>query len=249
MAEDDRYTIPGSGGVLRNSLGLTTQHEVDEAMNRNASAEWAIMQTEPIPDRLDLAYLRSIHERFLSPVLDWAGEFRAVGDEVGAGGTPFQYAASQFYKPELDRLFDQLAGEDYLAGLPEQEFADKLADRWGTLSFCHPFRDGNTRSQSAYIDRLATRAGHPIDWQRVDVPELREARLSAAFRVGGERVLSDYLRARILPPTRSAELNFAGEQKPTLESRIGQRVRELRSRGGSDADSGRESRGRGIGGR
>ena len=249
MAEDDRYTLPGSGGVLRNKLGHTTQADVDRAMNRAATTEWAIMQTEPIPDRLDLGYLRSIHERFLSPVIDWAGELRKAGDEVGAGGTPFQYAASQFYKPELDRLFDQLACEDYLTGLPEQEFADTLADRWGTLSFCHPFRDGNTRSQSAYIDRLATRAGHRIDWQRVKVPELREARLSAAFRVGGERVLSDYLRARLLPPTRGAELNFAREQKPSLENRISQRVRELRSRGGSDAVPDRGGRGLGLGGR
>ncbi|WP_416171674.1 Fic family protein [Actinomyces qiguomingii] len=119
-------------------------------MNISASAEWAIFQLEPIPDRLDLDYLRSIHRRFMSPVLDWAGELRKVGDEVGAGGTPFQYAPSEFYKPYLDALFGRLAEEDYLVGLPEKEFADRLADRWGTPTFCHPFRDGNTRSQSAY---------------------------------------------------------------------------------------------------
>ncbi|WP_083566020.1 Fic/DOC family protein [Actinomyces glycerinitolerans] len=211
MAEDDRYTIPGSGGVLRNKLGLITQAGVDRAMNISASAEWAILQLEPIPDRLDLDYLRSIHRRFMSPVLDWAGELRKVGDEVGAGGTPFQYAPSEFYKPYLDALFDRLVEEDYLVGLPEKEFADRLADRWGTLTFCHPFRDGNTRSQSAYIDRLATRVGHPIDWQHVNVSELREARLSAAFRVGGEQVLSNYLQMRLLPPSRSATLRFAPE--------------------------------------
>lgn len=54
MAEDDRYTIPGSGGVLRNKLGHTTQTGVDGAMNRAATTQWAIVQTEPIPDQLDL---------------------------------------------------------------------------------------------------------------------------------------------------------------------------------------------------
>jgi len=60
-------------------------------------------------------------------------------------------------------------------------------------------------------DRLATRAGHPIDWQHVNVSELREARLSAAFRVGGEQVLSNYLQMRLLPPSRKATLRFRPE--------------------------------------
>jgi len=110
VAEDNHYTIPGSGGVLRNKLGLITQADVDRAMNISASAEWAILQLEPIPERLDLDYLRSIHRRFMSPVLDWA-----------------------------------------------------------------------------------------------------EARLSAAFRVGGEQVLSNYLQMRLLPPSRSATLRFTPE--------------------------------------
>ncbi|MDO4257971.1 MAG: Fic family protein [Actinomycetaceae bacterium] len=167
-------------------------------MNRSATTEWAIMQMEPIPDQLDLDYLRSIHQRLLSPVLDWAGEVRVGPGEVFPGGTPFLYAPVAFYRKGLEDLFAQLVQENYLAGLSADEFADQLADRWGTLTFCHPFRDGNTRSQSANIDRLAVRAGHPIDWLRVDVAELREARLTAAFRTGGEQVLADYLRARLL---------------------------------------------------
>lgn len=193
----DRYTIPGTDGVLRNRRGLLTVEGVNHVMNMSASLAWADLISEPIPQFLDLEYLRSIHFRFFDPVLDWAGQLRAVGDEVGAGGTPFQYAASQFYKRELDALMDRLAGEDYLRGLSIDEFATALADRWGTLTFTHPFRDGNTRSQSAYVDRLAVRAGFQIDWKAVSYRDLRDARLAAAFKVGGERVLADYLRPRM----------------------------------------------------
>jgi cell filamentation protein len=87
MANDDRYTIPSSGGVLKNKLGVTTQAALDRAMNEGASIEWSIMVREPIPDQLDLNYLTGIHRRLLSPVLTWAGEMRQFGDEVIAGGT------------------------------------------------------------------------------------------------------------------------------------------------------------------
>lgn len=199
MAADDRYTIPGSGGVLKNKLGLTSQDRVDRAMNAAASTEWAILMREPIPDRLDLDYLRSIHRRLLSPVLAWAGELRQYGDEVVAGETGVVYARSMFFRNGLDDVFGQLAAEDYLTGLNPDTFASRLADRWGYLTTTHPFRDGNTRSQSAYVDRLAVRAGHPIDWQHVDVDTLRTLRLHAV--AGSERPLAEYLRERLVPST------------------------------------------------
>lgn len=197
MATDDRYTIPGSGGVLRNKLGLSTIKDVDAAMTASASRVWAVMLREPIPDRLDLGYLCSIHRRLLSSVLDWAGELRQAGDEVGAGGTGIVYARAEFFRHGLDDVFGMLAAEDYLTGLSADEFAERLAERWGYLTMTHPFRDGNTRSQSAYVDRLAVRAGHPIDWRRIEVPTLIRLRLQAV--TGSEKPLGAYLRDRLLP--------------------------------------------------
>ena len=72
---DDRYTIPGSGGVLRNKLGITDAHELDEAMNDFASLEWAVLLQQPIPDTLDFTYLAQIHRRMFHDVLG--------DDEVG----------------------------------------------------------------------------------------------------------------------------------------------------------------------
>jgi cell filamentation protein len=209
MAADDRYTIPGSGGVLKNKLGLITAQGVDEAMNESATRRWALLIKERIPDRLDIGYLTSIHRRLLSPVLTWAGEMRRFGDEVIAGGTGIVYARSEYFRGGLEDVFGQLASEDYLRDLESREFADRLADRWGYLTTIHPFRDGNTRSQSAYVDRLAVRAGHPIDWLKVDVPTLRTLRLSAM--TGSETPLADYLYER-LAPQRGA--NFGDPANP-----------------------------------
>lgn len=43
---------------------------------------------------------------------------------------------------------------------------------------------------------IAERAGHPIDWERVDVDELRTARLHAV--AGNDRPLADYLRTHLV---------------------------------------------------
>ncbi|MDO4143667.1 cell filamentation protein, partial [Clavibacter michiganensis] len=84
-------------------------------------------------------------------------------------------------------------------------FTERLADRWGELSAIHPWRDGNTRSQSMYVSALAQRAGHPIDWASIDVDELRHHRLQAI--AGTDRPLAGYLRAHLIDtaPTRGPE--------------------------------------------
>lgn len=226
MAADDRYTIPASGGVLKNNLGLATVEAVDRAMNRAASTEWAILIHEPMPDRLDLDYLCAIHRRLLSPVLEWAGQLRAIGDEVVAQGTGVVYARSEYYRAGLDDVFRSLASEDYLRGLDVDAFASRLAERWGYLTAVHPFRDGNTRTQSAYFDRLAARAGHQIDWQRIDVPTLRELRLRAV--TGSERPLGEYLRDRLVPfsalTSQRAGPLFFGETRDATRQSISDRI-------------------------
>lgn len=79
--------------------------------------------------------------------------------------------------------------------MPHDQFVDRLAYHWGELTALHPMRDGNTRSQSAFVTQLAAAAGYRIDWERVDVDELRTVRLHAV--ASSERPLADYLRDRV----------------------------------------------------
>lgn len=195
MTLDDKYTYPGSGGVLVNRLGIQDAARLDQALNDYASAGWAILRTQPVPEPPGFEYLRTIHREMFSPLLEWAGELR-TGD-AQATGVGIAYARPVYIAESLRTLFDRLEGENFLAGLDASTFADRLADRWGELSAIHPFRDGNTRSQSAYVSAIAQRAGHAIDWTLVDVPTLRTLRLAAI--VGQHEPLAAYLRDRLLP--------------------------------------------------
>ena len=211
MSEDDKYTYPDSGGVLVNSKGIRNAARLDAAMNDYASVAMAELRTEPTPDRLDYDYLRRIHTRLFERIVPGiAGKLRDV--DVQATGVGIAYCRPEYIEPNLTRLFDQLDREDYLTGLDADTFAARLADRWGDLSAIHPYRDGNTRSQSLYVTVLAERAGHPIDWRRVNVDELRTARLRAV--VGNTKPLADYLGASLM----SSE---APRQSPSLSSTAG----------------------------
>lgn len=128
-------------------------------------------------------------------LLEWAGEIRITDAE--ATGTGIVYARPEYIEEAVLTLFDRLEREHFLAGLDVTTFADRLADRWGELSAIHPFRDGNTRSQSAYVSAIAARAGHPLDWTLVDVPTLRRLRLAAI--AGNHEPLAAYLRDRLVP--------------------------------------------------
>lgn len=114
---------------------------------------------------------------------------------IGAMGTGIAYALEANIETGLRDVFDTLRRSKYLDGLSGSDFFPQLADSWGYLTQIHPFRDGNTRSQVAFIDRLAVRAGHPIDWTIIDVGELRDRRLHAITQPAA---LSEHLEAHEL---------------------------------------------------
>lgn len=201
MSVDDKYTYPGSGGVLINAADIRDQATLDRAMNDVASIVMAAVQIEPVPDRPGFDYLQSIHTRmFRDLVPGIAGQIRDV--DVQATGTGIPYCRPDYIDANLTTLFHKLEREDFLTDLDADTFSERLADRWGELSAIHPYRDGNTRSQSAYITALADRAGHPIDWHRIDVDTLRQHRLHAV--AGNERPLATYLRDHLVPATQPA---------------------------------------------
>lgn len=193
MTHDDKYTYPGSGGVLRNKLGITDPVELDEAMNDYASAAWAVLSTS-IPKVFDFAYLQRVHQEMFEPLFDWAGRVRDVN--TAAGDTGIVYARPKFLKPALEDMFSSLERDEYLLGTDDEDkFAAKLAVHWGYLTQIHPFRDGNTRSQSLFISNLAEAAGHPVDWRLIDVNALRDARLRAVQ--GSETALAELLQRAV----------------------------------------------------
>ena len=77
------------------------------------------------------------------------------------------------------RLFGQLADEDHLRGLNQNEFSQRSAFYLGEINVLHPFREGNGRTQREFIGQLAREAGHNIEWTGIQQAEMIQASIDA----------------------------------------------------------------------
>jgi len=96
---------------------------------------------------------------------------------------------------EMRKLFTRLRKGNYLRGLSEDAFAVEAARFLATLNAIHPFRDGNGRTQLAFLALIAHRAGRPMDFTKLR-PRRFLAAMIASFH-GRERRLVDHLRTLV----------------------------------------------------
>lgn len=145
-----------------------------------------------IPGTFDLRHVQAFHRAIFGDLYDWAGELRTV--DIAKGQL---FALHQYLEPYLT---DRLAGvqaEDYLRGLPREQVVDRLAYYLAEINAAHPFREGNGRTQRAYIRQLARRAGWDLDWHDLDSSQNIDA--SIASLNGNNEPLRQLLNARISP--------------------------------------------------
>lgn len=172
---NDSYLIPGTS-VLRNRLGISDAEALDEVMNDYASVAWASLHmTSPVIPNLE--FFRHIHVEMFSRVFSWAGEYRTVS--VSPAGVNRDYCPPDEIEARLEFLFTRLVEADFLQNLEPWEFCSKAADVWSELTYLHPYRDGNTRSQSLWVTQLVEHAGYELDWTKINPVHLRDVRLSS----------------------------------------------------------------------
>lgn len=153
-------------GVLRNLLGLTDPVDLATAESELTSYRMIELRDHPLPGHYDLAHLRAFHRAVFRDVYDWAGELRTVAIGKGAPFCPPHRLV-----PDAEVLFVQLARGRHLHGLDRSTFVDALTWLLAGLNRLHPFREGNGRTQRAFLAQLAADAGHPIRWAAMDPAE------------------------------------------------------------------------------
>jgi cell filamentation protein len=125
----DPYLDPPSG-ILRNKFNLTNQEALDRAEANSVLVRSTLLQLNPLNGNFDSEHLKQIHSDLFRDVYDWAGQFRTIplakADYV-RGGQLTKFALPELIEEELNKVFRQLAEEQYLAGLQRREFARKVA--------------------------------------------------------------------------------------------------------------------------
>lgn len=154
------FLQPGTDDVLRNRLGITDGNElarVERIVSLQRSVELAL---RPILGDFDLTHLRAVHRFLFGDLYEWAGVIRPF--DIAKGETMFCLAAHvDSYATDV---FGRLANRDLLRGLSRIDFIDAATDLLADLNALHPFREGNGRTQRAFLTLLAEQAGHGFRW-------------------------------------------------------------------------------------
>lgn len=175
----DSYTYPDSE-VLRNKFGITNQDGLSRIEQALAELGLTDLRANPVAGSFDLTYLQAIHRRLVGELYEWAGELRTTDTQAMGTGVP--YCRPEFIEAFASEVFSGIAADKFLKGLDHDAFVERLSYHWGELTTLHPFRDGNTRSQSAFFDQLGRQAGWRIDWAGLDLDRVKEARIIAVSR-------------------------------------------------------------------
>ncbi len=159
-AFEDPYAYPGTS-ILRNLLSIQDQATLDayEVEISTLRAE------EPLPEGgFDPEHYCRIHRHLFQDVYDWAGTYRIV--RISKGGNVFCYPEN--IAPQMDTLFDSIRDLEVFRGEVSEIFLEQAARFLGELNAIHPFREGNGRSQLAFLGQIGAEAGYPLAFERLD---------------------------------------------------------------------------------
>jgi cell filamentation protein len=159
-------------GIFRNRLGLTDHAELAAAEKTMAVLRVKQLERRRIAGRYDLDHLRAFHWTIFQDVYPWSGQLRTVLI-VKAGGS---FCLPHLIASTAAELFDRLATADHLRGRDRTAFLDGLTPLLAEINALHPFREGNGRTQRAFLSQLARDAGFRLRWDGVD----RDANIDAS---------------------------------------------------------------------
>lgn len=158
--------LPGTD-IPKNRLGISEPellHQVEETLLQQAYQTF-IAECEP-DTRFDEAYFKSLHQRTLESLYDWAGAYRSV--DMSKGNSMFCRAS--YLAQESQRIFRQLEQESFLHQAKDssrEKFAERLAYYQSELIALHPFYELNGRITRLFFDLIAVANGYaPIDYSK-----------------------------------------------------------------------------------
>lgn len=160
--KNDPY-IDKTTDILANKFGITDQQTLDAVEFELTSAQIASFEEDPVPGNFDLIHLRAIHNQIFGDLYEWGGELRTV--DMIKDETRFAHAA--YIEQSANELFADLRSENWLKGLTEGSFLERFCHYYSEINILHPFREGNGRTQRAFMSLLAMYCGYQIDWSQM----------------------------------------------------------------------------------
>ncbi|MCC9184813.1 Fic/DOC family protein [Mycolicibacterium mageritense] len=219
----DDYFWPHAPDVLRNKLGIRDPNILSFVEAQITAVRMYQQVLEGPTGAFDFAHYCDVHRRTFGDIYEWAGRPRTVpngpmtkrGPDVvnfdvndpAAPKVTYHYRPGPQVRDSAEYVFDRLKAEQYLSDLPPEEFVERLGRYWGTIDSVHPFREGNTRTETIFFHQLCRNAGYDLGAEQLHA---RRAEFLAA-RFHGHAIGDRYRRLTALlhdtvQPRRSREL-------------------------------------------
>lgn len=167
------YCYPDSD-VLINKFEIKDSKTLDAVERDLTSINVNSIIDDPVKGNLDLKHLQQIHKRIFDDIYEWAGKLRTVNISKG-----YMFHRFDYLEDAANGLFLKLKNEHYLFGKSSEEVTNRLAYYLGEINVIHPFREGNGRTQRAFIEYLAKVAGYDVDFSTVTQDEMIDASIKS----------------------------------------------------------------------
>lgn len=193
--EPHGYTYPNTSNdpdqtdVLRNRFGLRSHEALREAEYRLTSNRRVELELGGGPTGgFDAAHLKAIHEHLFSRIYEWAGHTRDERpivdglpvEPIGSlrkGSTSFLHGSR--IELGLEEALRPIRNPHALKGSTPAEFAEVAGRVLSELNYVHPFREGNGRTQEAFIAEFGRHAGHYVDFSVITKPRMIAASIAS----------------------------------------------------------------------
>jgi cell filamentation protein len=175
--------IESASGILRNKLGLKEQQSLDTAEADLLVVRETLFDLNPPKGNFDSQHLKAIHAYLFRDVYDWAGQFRIIPlakAEYERGGKITRFSAPESIEHELEKVFTDLANQNFLQELQRKEFSRRIAVLFSEINRIHAFREGNGRTQRQFVRQLAKPLGYNLDFDAISRERLVQASVLSA---------------------------------------------------------------------
>ena len=165
------------------------------------------LDSNPVPATFDRDHLSALHSALFSKIYPWAGHMRDEKFQLPSGAIinplPGLSKGDKSFAPTyevggmLHDLSQTIDRAQRYQNLPPAQFSERAAEVLSELNHIHPFREGNGRTQRAFLSDLGREAGHEIDWQVIDGARNLDA--SKATNSGDLQPIKNMMRDAIQP--------------------------------------------------
>lgn len=162
--------------ILINKFDIQDEEKLNEIEGVLSSARYAEWLSAPQSATFDFDHYKAVHRFLFSDLYDWAGEVRTVN--ISKKGT--QFTPAEIIEHQAELIFKRLKKRNYFKGLSHGEFVEEIVDFYCITNALHPFREGNGRTQRAFLTQLIRNAGYDISFADMDTELLMIATIQSA---------------------------------------------------------------------